>query len=56
MLDDHSVVALRSLKKHKWVCLYLQENPKKKEFVLSELTHGCVSKLLLIGSNRMLVV
>ena len=39
-LDDHSVVALKSLKKHKQVCLYLLENPRKKEFVVSELTRG----------------
>ena len=32
-LDDHSVVALKSLKKHKRVCLYLLENPRKKESV-----------------------
>ena len=55
-LDDHSVVALKNLKKHKWVCLYLLENPKKKESVVSELARGYVSKFLLVGSNRMLVV
>ena len=26
-LDDHSVATLKSLKKHKQVCLYLLENP-----------------------------
>ena len=54
--DDHSVVALKSLKKHKWMCLYLLENPRKKEFVVLELARGRVSKFLLVGSNRMLVV
>ena len=54
-LDDHSVAALKNLKKHKWVCLYLLENPRK-EFVVSELARGRVSKFLLVGSNRMLVV
>ena len=55
-LDDHLVVALKNLKKHKWVCLYLLENPRKKESVVSELARGRVSKFLLVGSNRMLVV
>ena len=55
-LDDHSVVALKNLKKHKRVYLYLLENPRKKESVLSELARGRVSKFLLVGSNRMLVV
>ena len=55
-LDDHSVTALKRLKKHKRVCLYLLENPRKKEFVVSELARGRVSKFLLVGSNRMLVV
>ena len=55
-LDDHSVVALKKVKKHKWVCLYLLENPRKKESVVSELACGRVSKFLLMGSNRMLVV
>ena len=55
-LDDHSVVALKSLKKHKQVCLYLLENLRKKESVVSKLGHGRVSKFLLVGSNRMLVV
>ena len=54
-LDDHSVVALKNLKKHKRVCLYLLENPRK-ESVVSELACGRVSKFLLVGSNRMLVV
>ena len=39
-LDDHSVAALKSLKKHKKVCLYLLENLRKKEFVVSELARG----------------
>ena len=36
--------------------LYLLENPRKKESVVSELARGHVSKFLLVGSNRMLVV
>ena len=55
-LDDHLVVALKNLKKHKHVCLYLLENPRKKESVVSKLARGHVSKFLLVGSNRMLVV
>ena len=55
-LDDHLVIALKSLKKHKRVCLYLLENPRKKESVVSELARGRVSKFLLVDSNRMLVV
>ena len=55
-LDDHLVVALKNLKKHKRVCLYLLENPRKKESVVSEFARGRVSKFLLVGSNRMLVV
>ena len=51
-----SVAALKSLKKHKQVCLYLLENPRKKESVFSELARSRVSKFLLVGSNRMLVV
>ena len=59
--DDHLVAALKSLKKHKWACLYLLENPRKKESMVSEpmvseLARGHVSKFLLVGSNRMLVV
>ena len=52
-LDYHSVAALKNLKKHKGVCLYLLENPRKKESVVSKLARGCVSKFLLVGSNRM---
>ena len=55
-LDDHLIDALKSLKKHKRVCLYLLENPRKKEYVVSELARGRVSKFLLVGSNRMLVI
>ena len=55
-LDDHLVTALKSLKKHKRVCLYLLENPRKKESVVSKLARGRVSKFLLVDSNRMLVV
>ena len=55
-LDDHSVAVLKNLKKHKQVCLYLLKNPKKKKSVVSELARGRVSKFLLVGSNRMLVV
>ena len=43
-LDDHSVAALKSLKKHKQVCLFLLKNPRKKESVVSELACGRVSK------------
>lgn len=39
-----------------WECLYLLENPRKKESVVSEFTRGRVSKFLLVGSNMMLVV
>ena len=28
------------------------ENPRKKESVDSELARGCVSKVLLVGSNK----
>ena len=55
-LDDHSVATLKNLKKHKRVCLYLLENPRKKESVVSKLARGRVSKFLLVGSNMMLVV
>ena len=55
-LDDHSVAALKRLKKHKQVCLYLLENPRKKESMVSEFARDRVSKFLLVGSNRMLVV
>ena len=55
-LDDHSVAALKSLKKHMRVCLYLLKNLRKKESVVSELARCRVSKFLLVGSNRMLVV
>ena len=43
-LDDHLVAALKSLNKHKRMCLYLLENPRKKESMVSELAHGRVSK------------
>ena len=36
--------------------MYLLENPRKKEFVVSKLARGRVSKFLLVGSNKMLVV
>ena len=56
-LEDHSVAALKkSLKKQKQMCLYLLKNLRKKESVVSELARGRVSKFLLVGSNRMLVV
>ena len=55
-LDDHSVAALKSLKIHKRECLYLLENLRKKKSVVPELARGRVSKFLLVGSNRMLVV
>ena len=55
-LDDHLVTAQKNLKKHKRVCLYLLENPRKKESVVSEFARRRISKFLLVGSNRMLVV
>ena len=55
-LDDHSIVVLKNLKKHKQVCLYLLENPKKKKSLVSKFVRGHVSKFLLVGSNRILVV
>ena len=55
-LDDHLVAALKNLKKHKRVCLYLLKNLRKKESVVSELAQSRVSKFILVGSNRMLVV
>ena len=55
-LNDHSVAALKNLKKYQRVCLYLLENPRKKESVILELVRGRVSKFILVGSNRMLVV
>ena len=36
--------------------MYLLENPRKKEFKVSELARSRVSKFLLMGSNKMLVV
>ena len=38
------------------MCLYLLENPRKKESVVLDLARGRVSKFLLVGSNKMLVV
>ena len=55
-LDDHSVAAQKNLKKHKRVCLYLLENPRKKESVVSKLARGHANKFLLVGSNKMLMV
>ena len=55
-LDDHSIATLKNLKKHKRVCLYLLENPRKKKSMVLELARGRVSKFLLVGSNRMLMV
>ena len=43
-LDDQSSCCHWSLKKHKRVCLYLVENPRKKESVDSKLVRGRVSK------------
>ena len=43
-LDDHSNCCHCSLKKHKRGCLYLVENPRKKESVNSKLARGCVNK------------
>ena len=36
--------------------MYLLENPRKKESVVLEITRSRVSKFLLVGSNRVLVV
>ena len=55
-LDDHSIATLKNLKKHKRVCLYLLENPRKKKSMVLELARGRVSMFLLVGSNRMLMV
>ena len=55
-LDNHSVATLKNLKKHKREYLYLLENPRKKESVVSKLARGRVSKFLLVDSNRMLMV
>ena len=55
-LDDILVIALKNLKKHKRVCLYMLENPRKKESVVSKPARGRASKFLLVGSNKMLVV
>ena len=55
-LDDHSLAALKNLKKYKRVCLYLLGNLRKKESVISKLARDCVNKFLLVGSNRMLAV
>ena len=55
-LDNHLITALKSLKIYKRVCLYLLENPRKKESVVSELACGHVNKFLPVGSNRILVV
>ena len=38
-----------------WVFVFCK-GQRKKESVVSELARGCVSKFLLVGSNRMLVV
>ena len=55
-LDNHSVATLKNLKKHKREYLYLLENQRKKESVVSKLARGRVSKFLLVDSNRMLMV
>ena len=38
------VAAIEAYRKHKQVCLYLVENPRKKESVDLELVRGHVSK------------
>ena len=43
-LDDHLVPTLKNVKKHKQMCLYLLENSRKKESVVSEFARGHVSK------------
>ena len=58
-LDDQSSCCHWSLKKHKWVCLYLVENPRKKESVDSELACGRVNKfywLVALGSQAGMLV
>ena len=42
-------------KSQTWVFVFCK-GQRKKEFVASKLVHGRVSKFLLVGSNRMLVV
>ena len=42
-------------KSQMWVFVFCKVQ-RKKESVVSELVHGCVSKFLLMGSYRMLVV
>ena len=43
-VDDHSVATLKSLKIRKWEFLYLLENPRKKESMVSEHAGGRISK------------
>ena len=38
------VAVIEVKRKHKWVCLYLVENPRKEESVDLELARGRVSK------------
>ena len=42
-------------KSQTWVFVFCK-GQRKKEFVVSELARGRVSKFLLVGSNRMLMV
>ena len=43
-LGDRFNCCIKSLKIHKRECLYLLENPRKKESVVSEFAHGRVNK------------
>ena len=43
-LGDQFCCCIKSLKIPKQECLYLLENPRKKESVVSELARGHVSK------------
>ena len=55
----NSVAAIEVYRKHKQVCLYLVENPRKKESVDSELARGRVSKfywLVALGSRARVLV
>ena len=55
----NSVAVIEAYRKHKRVCLYLVENPRKKESVDSELARGRVSKfywLVALGSRAWMLV
>ena len=48
----NSVAAIEVKRKYKRVCLYLVENPRKKESVDSELARGRVSKFYWLVALR----